>query len=132
MNANAKKWVAALRSGEYKQDIGYLRREGKYCVLGVACDLAVKDNIITQIKCCDGSYSYDSHSYLPSNKVQEWIGLRSNNGEFNKCNSYTLEGNLIDFTSKCSLSAMNDSFVDFNDLADLIESEPHGLFKEED
>jgi hypothetical protein len=30
-----KKWVKALRSGEYKQGRGYLANKGKYCCLGV-------------------------------------------------------------------------------------------------
>lgn len=40
-----KKWVAALRSGKYKQTQGALRKafgpgeSGGYCCLGVACDL---------------------------------------------------------------------------------------------
>ena len=40
MNENAKKWVAALRSGEYKQGQYNLRSDQDhfYC-LGVACDL---------------------------------------------------------------------------------------------
>lgn len=32
-------WLAALRSGEYKQGIGRLRQDGKFCCLGVLCDL---------------------------------------------------------------------------------------------
>jgi hypothetical protein len=38
-----EKWVAALRSGKYKQDSGkYLLEtpEGKFCCLGVACKVA--------------------------------------------------------------------------------------------
>jgi hypothetical protein len=30
-----EKWVAALRSGEYKQTKGYLRNKKGYCCLGV-------------------------------------------------------------------------------------------------
>ena len=39
--ANRKKWVAALRSGKYKQGKGQLydNLDEKYCCLGVACDL---------------------------------------------------------------------------------------------
>ncbi len=41
MNPEVKaRWVAALRSGEYKQATGVLRRGGKsFCCLGVLCDL---------------------------------------------------------------------------------------------
>lgn len=34
-----KKWVAALRSGKYKQTIGNLKTSEGYCCLGVLCDL---------------------------------------------------------------------------------------------
>jgi len=44
------KWVVALRSGEYKQTIGYLGvvlLDGTkaYCCLGVACEVAIKDGL---------------------------------------------------------------------------------------
>ena len=32
-------WVAALRSGKYKQGKSTLMYEGKYCCLGVLCDI---------------------------------------------------------------------------------------------
>jgi hypothetical protein len=32
-----KKWLAALRSGKFKQGIEALENDGKYCCLGVAC-----------------------------------------------------------------------------------------------
>lgn len=36
-----EKWVAALRSGEYKQGEAYLKNNaGQYCCLGVACMVA--------------------------------------------------------------------------------------------
>jgi|SRR5712671_2579910 len=40
MNADIKvKWVAALRSGKYRQGEGYLQKDGRFCCLGVLCDL---------------------------------------------------------------------------------------------
>lgn len=38
--AARKKWVKALRSGKYEQTTGRLTRDGKYCCLGVACDVS--------------------------------------------------------------------------------------------
>jgi len=32
-------WVAALRSGEYRQGTRHLYHDGSYCVLGVLCDV---------------------------------------------------------------------------------------------
>lgn len=34
-----KKWVAALRSGEFSQARGALRKDEAFCCLGVACEL---------------------------------------------------------------------------------------------
>lgn len=34
------KWVAALRSGEYKQGRNRLKWAGRYCCLGVLCEVA--------------------------------------------------------------------------------------------
>lgn len=40
MNKEVKqKWVDALLSGRYEKGEGYLLRDGKYCALGVLCDL---------------------------------------------------------------------------------------------
>ncbi|MES2366991.1 MAG: hypothetical protein V4563_14040 [Pseudomonadota bacterium] len=39
----AKQWVAALRSGKYKQGKGKLRRGDEFCCLGVLCDLVAHD-----------------------------------------------------------------------------------------
>lgn len=51
MNPEIKaRWVAALRSGEYRQGDGFLRihqadDSDLYCCLGVLCDLAVQDGL---------------------------------------------------------------------------------------
>lgn len=37
-------WIKALESGEYRQGKEYLLRNEKYCCLGVACDVAIKEN----------------------------------------------------------------------------------------
>lgn len=34
-----KEWVAALRSGDYKQGNNWLRADDKYCCLGVLCEI---------------------------------------------------------------------------------------------
>jgi hypothetical protein len=46
LNPNAQKWVEALRSGKYQQT-RYLisRKDGKYCCLGVACELAIAEGV---------------------------------------------------------------------------------------
>ena len=40
MNKEIKeKWIAALRSDEYKQGRGYLRKNEEFCAMGVLCDV---------------------------------------------------------------------------------------------
>ena len=34
-----RKWLKALRGGEYRQGTDALRRENEYCCLGVLCDI---------------------------------------------------------------------------------------------
>lgn len=38
-------WVEALRSGKYQQGKNYLNSEGRYCCLGVLCELAVEAGV---------------------------------------------------------------------------------------
>lgn len=43
------RWVEALRSGKYRQGRNYLHdREGNFCCLGVLCDLAVQEGVISK------------------------------------------------------------------------------------
>lgn len=75
-------WVAALRSGKYKQGRGYLRREIRgemeYCCLGVLCD-------ISGVGEWYGSRYQETKSGLhsdlkPEEDVREWSGLWSVSG----------------------------------------------------
>jgi len=36
-------WIDALRSGDYEQGVGTLNRDGKFCCIGVLCDLIDPD-----------------------------------------------------------------------------------------
>lgn len=63
-----KKWVAALRSGEYQQARKLLRsKDDKFCCLGVACDVFDPDLWVVQYYHVDfndrnhndGIYAYD-------------------------------------------------------------------------
>lgn len=70
-------WVAALRSGEYKQGQGVLRsRNDEFCCLGVLCDLAVKDGLAVDVRKDDECWWYydDQTGVLPFS-VAEWAGL---------------------------------------------------------
>lgn len=100
------KWIAALRSGEYKQGKGALRlTEDTYCCLGVGCDISKLD----QWSEADGEYVYDESSALLPLGVAELYGLKSDDG------AHYFEGN------RCELSMMNDHGDTFPEISDRIE-----------
>lgn len=120
-----RQWVAALRSGDYKQGNGALReRHGDgvsdtYCCLGVLCDIAVKADVISQPDLGEAEEpGYTEHfylhgylgaqSYLPD-EVVAWAGLPSENPD--------IEGDAA------TLSELNDEGASFDDIADLIEEQ---------
>lgn len=84
MNPEIKaQWTAALRSGEYEQGQGSLRRDGKFCCLGVLCDQAVKAGIIpepTQRDILDDLlYGQEKNSITLPAEVMEWAGVTDAN-----------------------------------------------------
>ena len=84
MNPKIKeKWLKALRSGEYKQGRESLRKDDKYCCLGVLCDIAPKKLGMwgtqdTGFIAEDGTQTNISLPYL----VRNWAGMETSNGVF--------------------------------------------------
>lgn len=106
MNPEIKQqWVAALRSGEYKQGDAYLRQGDSFCCLGVLCDVAVKAGLNVHVKSSAVSTLYDGHSAFLPDSVQDWAGLAS-------CDPRA--GNM-------ELSTRNDTGSTFEEIADLID-----------
>jgi hypothetical protein len=136
MNDNAKTWVEALRSGDYTQGTNYLTyydRDGaneveRNCCLGVACQLYIKDGnpLVTRTD-SDGVVSYGAQhekSVLPLD-VAKWLGLSDRYSSFMTTHSDE-EGAPVEDSSQ--LTELNDNGKSFEDIADVIESEPRGLF----
>lgn len=134
LNANAQTWIDALRSGRFTQGQKALHRaddgrdgHDEFCCLGVACVLAKEAGVDLQTQVhpehADRRVWYGSirgdPSHLPD-EVMEWLGLRSHNGSY-----ATAEEGVT------TLAVKNDHGSDFDDIAAIIESEPHGLFAEE-
>lgn len=81
----ADKWVAELRSGKYEQGKGYLNKDGKFCCLGVLCDLAAKEGEVSKIDADipSGKYiQYDKSLKFAPISVRTWSGLRTSGGAF--------------------------------------------------
>ncbi len=148
MNENAQRWVEALRSGDYQQGQYVLRQPvagdaDVYCCLGVACELYIEaggtdltrelgmgegrshhnksvyvyksDNLRGQAA---GGTSHDRTATLPTVVVQ-WLGLSNASGGWDVWDG--------EFESH-GLTGMNDGGASFDQIADLIEQEPRGLF----
>lgn len=115
LNDNAKKWVAALRSGEYEQGTNALNKNGKMCCLGVACEIAIKYGVSLKIGYyCDANIkTYDGETGILPSSVRDWLGLYARDGESQHAGKLTI---------------FNDSGKTFSEIADIIESEPKGLF----
>lgn len=122
----AEKWVAALRSGEYKQGTNYLFNESKdsYCCLGVAC---VINNVDKNLLMSRGWPVDIKVSDRPSEIPSILFEQGSHNFEFT-----TLLATLNDSPSERFIKQllMNGFNVrqnkmigdfDFNDIADFIE-----------
>lgn len=126
--ANRAKLTAALRSGEYTQGNGRLHpKDGTFCCLGVACDLAIKEGIIDgwlelhpEANCygltvTDGGDQRSHSAYLPD-VVKEWLGFASDSGAFES-----------PADKNDGLAYMNDHGATFAEIANIIDSEPKGL-----
>ena len=116
MNPEIKaKWVAALRSGEYKQGKRYLKSGDTYCCLGVLCDIAAQEGLGEWTKPVDDGYKGREgfvtlkdckYSVLPIDIII-WANLTGDGNPEIKRHTLT---NRNDY--------MNE---DFNKIADVIE-----------
>jgi len=117
-----QKWVAALRSGDYEQGKMALQTsDGKFCCLGVLCDLHRKTNKKkgitwdpTEETEADVRYLGED-AFLPES-VSEWAGLVNGDGESIKDPEVKTGNNL-----RKSLSELNDGGTSFKKIAEYIE-----------
>jgi hypothetical protein len=98
-----KKWVEALRSGEYKQAKGRLMKHGGYCCLGVLCKVAADEGIAS---------GRDLERPYLTEQVIQWADLDDIEGP---------DIMLPDLAGYDSLVTANDGGASFGRIADLIE-----------
>ena len=120
-----QKWLDALRSGDYEQGIGALRKANgtdTFCCLGVLCDLY-------QDATGKGEWEKPGHrkkyrfitpngeeqGVLPDD-VCDWAGLEVNQGA-----SLSPDALPDDKSTHYNLSSLNDADYSFGDIADVIE-----------
>lgn len=126
MNPEIKaKWLAALRSGEYKQGRNRLRTNvpgaPQYCCLGVLCELAVEAGVVDRTDpelpvsglARVGYYgrAEDISHVLPPASVVKWAGLAQDDGAFRPS----------DRSAPVTLASLNDRGETFEYIARVIE-----------
>lgn len=78
MNPEIKdKWITALESGEFEQGKGSLADNGRYCCLGVLCELAAREGAVQRFSLGARGAAYGAlklTGVLPT-EVEEWAGL---------------------------------------------------------
>lgn len=110
-----KKWIAALRSGDYTQCKGKLRSKNEFCCLGVLCNLHAQAHPEFAATQKDPN-SYDDERVLPSDRILIWAGIHDE--------SLIINGITADIVTH--LWERNDGLStfgkhNFNDIADFIE-----------
>lgn len=117
MNPEIKKrWLKALRSGDYKQGRRCLRTKDRFCCLGVLCDLYAKE---TGKKWESGGRMFGNQETVPI-EVQEWSGLKDDNPWLTP--SLKVEDD--EGVTFChSLAELNDSGQSFKQIASVISKQ---------
>ena len=111
--ANRKKWIEALRSGEYEQGTGHLNVGRSFCCLGVACEVASKHSVEVVL---DESLRIKGDDLNAQLEVQYWLGLSGAAGEYGD--------------QSCLVEDNDNAVKSFSEIADIIESNPDGLWAE--
>ena len=113
MNQDIKaKWVTALRSGKYTRGKEFLQRNGRYCCLGVLCDIAASENVVTAAK-LGNIVNYDNMRHVLPTAVLKWADI--------KTPFVYLDNPVKGWTS---LTGLNDSSsATFAEIADVIETQ---------
>jgi len=116
------KWLEALRSGKYEQGAGHLCKNDKYCCLGVLCDIIGLDykeeNNLKVFSDKVNGDKVDKIFSLPYRILGD-VHLNNPAGGY-----FELDG------GSTSLALLNDAGKTFEEIADIIESEPSGLFND--
>lgn len=116
-------WVAALRSGEYKQGDGYLYNPANdsYCCLGVLCRvLGSEDGDIVHAETPDPEYMYGNGIHNIEDYIIPYDASKGKRKPTPVTSVVVREGNT-------SFVMMNDTFeFSFDEIADAIEQHVEG------
>jgi len=149
-------WLAALRSGEFRQGEGALCYNNRYCCLGVAAELACGPDGSAELAALryeseepTKPIGYDDYTEGLSEPFQDWFGLQSSSGAFRLTDEsraliraalaapaahteVAALNELCKNNSRTSLAELNDYGLPFPVIADVIAARPPELFMDED
>jgi len=112
----ANQWTAALRSGQYTQGGGQLRKANdSFCCLGVLCDLYANSGVNPEAE-WSGEYgtAFLGQAFSLPPTVAEWAGITQRNPAVDESLSISHELGR-------TLADINDNGVPFDKIADLID-----------
>lgn len=125
-------WVEALRSGEFEQGVGKLKDgDGKYCCLGVACEVAIRNGLYLTVEDFPNSSGgaactkFDGQAdELPLNAFL-WFGLPDASPSIRPIHDFAQHETNGGPCGACaeSLAEANDAGIPFTVIADLIEAQ---------
>lgn len=104
-----RRWVEALRSGKYEQGRSWLHKQGRFCCLGVACEVMGVE-WAGEEEDEDGYYyamnllDFPGHSSILPPELTQRLGISTDDHN--------------------ALAELNDEGVPFCDIATLIENLP--------
>ena len=121
-----EKWVAALRSGKYKQGKEALTTTAGYCCLGVACELALEAGVRMDVEFKEakhdadyGEWSYDGQTGMLPEAVANWLGIAVDVDD--GTNGYDVRIPKYEGDTDVSVAIINDGDASFKKIATLIE-----------
>jgi len=113
MNETIKtKWVAALRSSEFKQGKNTLKMGDEYCCLGVLCELYRREV---------GGAEWELSQSCETGTVDTFLGKWDKPAEPVRTWAEMLEANPEIPAFQTSLTELNDTGKTFSEIADIIE-----------
>ena len=116
MNELVKKWIEALRSGEYTQSIGRLSDgRGGFCCLGVLCDIVNPDGW-TEIPSYGMPPDDEPQTAYRGSNPHETLGTG-----LAPTSVWRGQAGLGDVLNQSTLANMNDNGFSFKEIADYIE-----------
>lgn len=128
---NIALWVQALRSGEFEQGRAWLNLNNRYCCLGVACEIAIRNGVELSTEIHGGAaVHYNDGLNSPTAKVlptrvREWLGLAVGSTDPYVRTARELheaQYGTIPAGNSVQLTACNDVYrLDFATIATMIE-----------